>query len=342
MFVLGKPARRITGVAIALCLGIGCSCGKKKSHQVKTSASATSSVNTPPVNASVAVATVPERFRCPEFEDGHKLGRVANTALTEASGLAVSHRNPSVLWSHNDSGGESVLFAMTEDGQDLGTYHLTKTKLVDWEDLAMGPAETPGEWYLYVGDIGANTKERHRVSVFRILEPKVKLDQKPKKRKVENVTRFDFTYPDEGVHDAETLMVDPRSNDLYIVTKPRDSVPIAYRAKAPLEPERSIVLEEVTKLPIFEQVKRRSSLVTSGDISADGSLIVIRTYTHAFLWLRHKNESVADSLKREPCTAPLAHESQGETIAFSPDAKSYYTVSEGKEPKIFRFDLKPE
>jgi hypothetical protein len=230
---------------------------------------------------------------------------------------------------------------MTETGRDLGFYQLAKVKLEDWEDLAMGPAQEPGQWYLYVGDIGTNTKARHRVSVYRILEPAVKLDQDPVKHKVTDVTRFDFTYPDQGVHDAETLMVDPRSNDLFIVTKPRDTTPTVYRAKAPMLPNTTTVLEDVGKLTVFEQGKRRNTLVTAGDISPDGGQILIRTYTSAYLWRRLPNESVVDALKHEPCVVPLSHEPQGETIAFSPDGKAYYTVSEGQQPKIFNFASMP-
>jgi hypothetical protein len=322
-------------VAVGL---VGCSCGKK-SNQTQTNAAA--AVGTGKEGIPLNGESPARKLTCPDFHKGRKLGNVANSYLAEASGLAVSHKNPSVLWSHNDSGGTAQLFAMTEDGRDLGTYHLAKTKLEDWEDLALGPAEEPGEWYIYIGDIGTNTKPRTRVSVYRIREPKVMLDQEPEKHKVKDITRFDFNYPDQGNHDAETLMVDPRSGDLYIVTKPHDSTPTVYRAKAPLVPKTTQVLEEVEKLTVFDQGKRRSTLVTAGDISPDGSQILIRTYTSAYLWLRSPGESVADSLKREPCPVPLANEPHGETIAFSADGKAYFTVSEGANPKLFRFDIKP-
>src|SRR6185503_21353754 len=36
--------------------------------------------------------------------------------LTDASGLAISAKNPGVLWSHNDSGGFPFLYALTTNG----------------------------------------------------------------------------------------------------------------------------------------------------------------------------------------------------------------------------------
>ena len=172
-------------IVVAGCFG--CSCNKKpkhaKSHSTAIGEARAANTNAP-VTSTSAVNNPPTRTACPEFQSGRKLGRVENRDLSEASGLVVSHQNPSVLWSHNDSGGNPRIFAMTETGRDLGFYQLAKVKLEDWEDLAMGPAQEPGQWYLYVGDIGTNTKARHRVSVYRFLEPTVKLDQEPIKHKV--------------------------------------------------------------------------------------------------------------------------------------------------------------
>lgn len=177
--------------------------------------------------------------------------------------------------------------------------------------------------------------------MYRVLEPKVALDQKPKKRRFDHVERFDFTYPTGDAPDAETLMVDPRTSDLFLVTKPHESVPTMYRAKAPLSPKKAQVLEEVATLPVFDRRSRRSHLVTSGDISPDGSMILIRSYSTAYLWMRRDGESVAECVKRKPCPAPLSRNRHGEAIAFSPDGQSYYTVSEGFEPEILRFDRRP-
>lgn len=337
MLILGSPSLRIASSVLALgLLGCGCSCEKKPKTQPKTVATAMATVT---ASSPTAATGTPEANRtCPDFHKGKKQGRIANSDLREASGLAASRMNPSVLWSHNDSGNNPRLFAMTPDGRDLGAYQLAKSDLEDWEDLAIGPAEKPGEWYLYVGDIGTNTKERHRVSVYRVLEPKVTLEQEPVKRKLRNVERFDFTYPDEQVHDAETLMVDPRTSDLYIVTKPRSDTPRLYRAKAPLSPRETRVLEQIALLSVFDRGTKRSTLVTAGDISPDGSQILLRTYSTAYLWQRQDGESIDNAMRLDPCPVPLSHEPQGETIAFSPFGNGYFTVSEGTETKILFFE----
>jgi len=278
---------------------------------------------------------------CPSLYVGIVVGQVSSSTLNEASGLAVSRKNPGVLFSHNDAGDVPRLFAMTVNGRDLGTYHLHKAKSIDWEDLATGPTGRQGEWYIYVGDIGANGKIRRDIVVYRLLEPTVALDQEPKKRTLRDVERFDFTYPTRDVPDAETLMVDPRTGDLFLVTKPHNSSPKVYRARAPLDAKRPQILEEVATLPVFDSGNRRSRLVTSGDISPDGTMVLIRSYTTAYIWMRRDGESVAECVRREPCPVPLSLNRHGEAIAFSPNGQSYYTVSEGLEPEILRFDRRP-
>jgi hypothetical protein len=275
---------------------------------------------------------------CPAFNRGKKHGQIENNDLTEASDLVVSSKNPGVLWSHDDSGGKARIFAMTLQGRDLGTYHLEGASLEDWEDMTAGPGPVPGKSYLYIGDIGANNQVRSKISVYRVEEPKVELDQKPKRRKLEGVARFDFTYPDVGSRDAESLMMDPETGDLYIVTKPRHGSPVLYRRKAPLDERKTMTLEEVATLSAIGGGAFMPTLVTSGDIARDGSMIAIRTYIHAYLWPRQKNESIGAAMQRPPCPIPLHSEAQGESLAFTPDAKGYFTVSEGNHPVIYFFE----
>ena len=47
-------------------------------------------------------------------------GPVMIPDLAESSGLAISRRNPGVLWSHNDSGNAAVLFALDGSGTVRG------------------------------------------------------------------------------------------------------------------------------------------------------------------------------------------------------------------------------
>jgi hypothetical protein len=47
---------------------------------------------------------------------------------------------------------------------------------------------------------------------------------------------------------------------------------------------------------------------TGGDVSADGSLIALRTYETVWLWSRLETQSVAEALLGEPCEIKAAFE----------------------------------
>src|SRR6187402_3312843 len=54
--------------------------------------------------------------------------------VPEASGLAVSRRF-GLLWTHNDSGNDAVLFALDESGAVHGRVRVP-ARMRDWEDVA--------------------------------------------------------------------------------------------------------------------------------------------------------------------------------------------------------------
>jgi hypothetical protein len=286
-----------------------------------------------PVLAQRAVGSA----ACPAFAKGRKMGNIESKGLDEASGLAASRLNPGVLWSHNDSGGSAKLWAMTFDGDDLGTYSLEGVSATDWEDVASGPGSKPGQWYLYVGDIGANDRRRLSVVVHRVVEPKVEPDQKDKKRELNDFATWHLRYPGGPAPDAEALMVDPETADLYVVAKVDSPHPHVYRARAPHDPDPVIDLVDVATLTLLKTGSGHSYLVTAGDISADGRWVLVRTYSDAYLWPRPPGLSLAEAMKAAPCRVPLAKEAQGEAIAWSPSGFGYFTVSEGTREPIDYF-----
>src|SRR5262245_41247001 len=55
--------------------------------------------------------------------------------LVESSGVAISRRTPGVLWSHNDSGNDSILFAIEPNGTARGRMRVP-VRMRDWEDIS--------------------------------------------------------------------------------------------------------------------------------------------------------------------------------------------------------------
>jgi hypothetical protein len=69
-------------------------------------------------------------------------------------------------------------------------------------------------------------------------------------------------------------------------------------------------------------------LVTGGAVSADGSLIALRTYTDAYLWPLAGSD-VPAALGAEPVRVPLPDSPQGEAVTFATDNRSLVVAGEG-------------
>ena len=121
-------------------------------------------------------------------------------------------------------------------------------------------------------------------------------------------------------------MVDPDTDELVIVTKELSGVSAIYTT--PRSDPGTFRRAGTVNLGI-------AALATGGDISADGRLVVVRTYGGVSLWDRAAGESLVDALQGDPCAAPAPSERQGEAIAFEADGAGYVTASEGAGPALF-------
>ena len=194
--------------------------------------------------------------------------------------------------------------------------------------------------YLYIGDIGDNSARRKSVRVYRVAEPNVvrpidrqsspqaDANQSPVVAAISDFATIEMIYPD-GPRDAETLMIDPLTKDLYIISKEGRSK--VYRAAYPQFAAGKTTLEYVAKLPW--------GVATAGDISPDGQLIIVRSYFSASVWLRPRNGPMWRAFDNSECEVPLITESQGEAICFDAKGAGYYTTSENRHQPIYYFAL---
>ena len=255
-------------------------------------------------------------------------GRVQTTEATELSGLVASRRQAGVLWAHNDSGDSARLFALAPDGRLRGELAVPRAQNVDWEDIALGPG--PGSRdALFVADIGDNDEERRSVSVYLVPEPDPGSGAPKTSASAQRLT---LRYSDRP-HDAEALLIDPSGGELVVVTKSFGGDASVYTAGRPRTATMT-KLRRVGRVPVSA-----GEAVTAGDVSADGGTIVLRTYDRALVWSRRRGESLSAALRREPCAAgaDLLGEGQGETLALSPDGRSFFTVPEGVRPALRRY-----
>ncbi|MGB3781219.1 MAG: hypothetical protein WA960_22830, partial [Tunicatimonas sp.] len=234
---------------------------------------------------------------------------------------------------HNDSGGDPKVYLISDRGTTQATYSLLGANSRDWEDIAAGPGPVAGETYLYVGDIGDNNAQHAIKTVYRFVEP-LAADSLPG-NVIRPVDAIRFVYPD-GPRDAETLLVDPFTKDLYVLSK-RDKFVHVYRAAFPQNTESIDTLELLGQLP-RQQVGILEQLV-GGDISADGKEVLLKSYVQVFYWQRADGKTpLVDLLQTEPQVLTYRPEPQGEAIGFATDGSGYFTLSEaqsGIEPRLY-------
>lgn len=276
---------------------------------------------------------------CRPYLAGAALGTLKGDKLGEISGLADSRRNPGVLWLHNDSGDKARIFAVNLAGALVAEVALPGVKALDWEDIAVGPGPMAGSTYLYIGDIGDNQANRKTLKVYRAPEPLVDPGMPGALLELTDVETLELRYPD-GPHDAETLLVDPWTADVLVLTKESSGKSKLFLAKAPLLPGAVADLVKVGKLDFGKGVLPGSQLATAGDISADGLSIGLRSGDTAFEWRRLAGESVAMTILAAPCAVALAKEGQGEAFGYAADGTGFHTVGEGKGAKMLFYRLK--
>lgn len=247
-------------------------------------------------------------------------GQISHPNLVEASGIAVSRQNPLWTWSHNDSGHPNRIFLLDEHGQDRGTFVLNGAGSRDYEDICIGPGPQPGVNYIYLGDIGDNHAQYDYIVIYRFPEPDIHSGTPGSLTDIPaaSIERFEFVYPD-GARDAETLMIDPLTMNLYIVTK-RDFRSLIYRINQPFNAAQRDTLELLAQLPF--------NWALGGDISDDGRHIAVKDTENIYYWNRHPAESVVEAMARQPRLLPYIVEPKGESFAWGPNASSYFTLSE--------------
>ena len=276
----------------------------------------------------------------PNYDKPQVIGKIESKEITESSGIAVSKCQSDVLWTHNDSGDEAFIFALDLKGEKLGTWKVTGAKNVDWEDIAEIKTAN-GECFLYIGDIGNNTRIRDEFTIYRVKEPQVSAANKSSSKKnplmTETSEAIKFTYPDMR-RDAETLMVHPISGDIYILSKSLSSASAVYKLKSDFDLSKTNKLEKIAD---FTVPAIPNGFLTGGDISPDGKRIIICDYFNAYEIILPANAKNFDEIWNEkPLIVELGAREQGESVGYSADGKSIFAGSEKKNSPLIEVKRK--
>jgi hypothetical protein len=275
-----------------------------------------------------------------QYNSPEILGTLRLPGLRESSGIVASRAQAGVFWSHNDSGGGPYLYAFDRKGKDLGRWRVSGARATDWEDIAIAPALKGRGWDLYIGDIGDNNARRKDILVYRVAEP----DPRAGPATTAPAQAIRLQYPDEP-HDAECLMVHPKTRDIYIVTKARGAEEvIVYKSAAPHSLTGPNKLRRIAILDIPKSfITQVVGLITGGDISPDGSRVILCGYFGAWeakLSPGAKNFDVVWNARWDE--VDLGSRTQGEAVCYRHDGRAVLATSEGEtSPLIEAVRLRP-
>ncbi|MFI5730700.1 hypothetical protein ACIA49_11315 [Kribbella sp. NPDC051587] len=207
---------------------------------------------------TLAAAALPAVAADPTPAAPKKLFTMSDSRLKGSSGLAKSQKYERLYWTVSDAGETARVYGVDTEG-DIKVTLRFKADVRDVEAVAVDREGT-----IYIADIGDNTKSRDMIEIYTIPEPGALED-------AENVRyhRYDFTYPD-GAHDAETLLVQPETNQLFIVTKAAKGAAI-YATPATPSREGTNKLTKLAPAP--------TGIFTDGTFLPDGQRAVLRTST---------------------------------------------------------------
>lgn len=231
--------------------------------------------------------------------------------LTEISGLAVSLRDPKLVWLHNDSSDDARIYGIdTGSCETVAEVDIANVVARDVESISAS-RDRRGRPVLWVADIGDNRDSWADVGLYRIREPKgrgeVSLDAR----------EFRFTY-DDRPHNAETVLVD--GERIWIATWQLATGGLYELTK-----------RSRTAVTSASKVADVGSLITDGAIAPDRSGYVLRDYldVHFFQGQPPGRKVATFALPRQP---------QGEAITWTLDGTGLLTASEDDD-RLLRVDV---
>jgi len=234
--------------------------------------------------------------------------------VDEASGIGVGIASPHAIYVQNDSGDSARFFALDRHGRTEAVYDVAGATNVDWEDLAVATDAT-GVPSVYLADIGDNDANRDEVQIYRVSEPAVT----PGEHTLRDADVWRLRYP-HGPVNAEALAVAP-GGAMYVITKSKKgrsevyAVPPHLADRAAVQTLVHIGSFHLEPDPASKPKTQLGLRVTGAAISRDGTQLVIRTYTDAYVWpLSHAD--VGAALTHDPREVALPLQLQGEGVTF--------------------------
>ncbi len=211
-------------------------------------------------------------------------GKLGAAGIRESSGVAVSRSHPDLLWTHNDSGDDPLLYAVNWSGQLVATYHVDGARAVDWEDIALGPCPDPdlGLACLFIADIGDNGERRDDAVIYVVPEPDPgSLSSSTGHVAAARALHIEY---DGGPRDAEALAILPDGR-VMLFSKGRSGPILRYSIEPRAFASESLVLTAPDTIAIDPQ-PLVGKWVTAAAISPSGDRAVLSTHAELYFFNR--------------------------------------------------------
>ena len=274
----------------------------------------------------------------PTFGSAVQIGTLLGSDMKEASGIVASIQNHGMWWIINDSGYDPIIYLVDSTGIATAHYRLDGVSNRDWEDLSIRVNPLTGIPELLVAEIGDNSSKYEIKHIYVVDEPSAQESNLSNAPPPITTRVYSFVYPD-GKRDAETLMVDPSDQSWYIISKREEEVRL-YQFNPEYIQRMDQAFSDVHKLAdstvpgivdtLIFHITLPFTGAVAGDISYDGSEILVKSYTQVFYWRRDDlSISLSELLSQQGVSQPYLPEAQGESIAFERNQRGgYITVSE--------------
>ncbi len=253
------------------------------------------------------------------FGLGENVAILSTYDLVEASGMVASMAHKDRYWVINDSGNPAKVYLIDKKANIIRDYWINGAINLDWEDIAIYTDKSSGAGKVAIADIGDNFAIRDHIRLYIFDEAETVHSSDTTISKVEMLM---LKYED-GPRDAEALIIDPLTSEIFIITKREPNVRL-YSAPLDFSAD-TIQLKLETTLPFF--------LITAADITIDGTEILMKDYNAIYYWQRTPGETIPQTLLKPHELLPYIPEPQGESIAWELNGNGFYTLSERNEPK---------
>jgi hypothetical protein len=205
---------------------------------------------------AVLVSLVAGPAPAAQADDRKVIATITDDRIAESSALVQSTVDPDLAYTINDSGNDTVVYVLDLDTGDVVGTTTLEVDAEDTEAMAIG-----GDDRLYVADIGDNDTNRDTVALYAI-------DQPATGDTTVTPDVYEVRYSD-GPSDAETLLVDPATGRMSIVTKNLLAGAV-YRLPMSLRTDRVNVARPIDV--------SAPGMVTDGAYLPDGEGVALRTY----------------------------------------------------------------